>query len=100
MECKIALIKGDGIGPEIVDEAVKVLDKVADKYGHTMNYTRVLMGGESIDAAGVPLTDEAVATCKSSDAVLLGAVGGPKWEDVYKRQVWWRVILQVLWKRK
>ena len=81
MECKIALIKGDGIGPEIVDEAVKVLDKVADKYGHTMNYTRVLMGGESIDATGVPLTDEAVATCKSSDAVLLGAVGGPKWDD-------------------
>lgn len=81
MECKIALIKGDGIGPEIVDEAVKVLDKVAKKFGHTMNYTRVLMGGESIDATGVPLTDEAIDACKASDAVLLGAVGGPKWDN-------------------
>ena len=61
MEFQIALIKGDGIGPEIVDEAVKVLDAAAARYGHTFHYTRVLMGGESIDAHGVPLTDEAIA---------------------------------------
>lgn len=69
MNYKIALIKGDGIGPEIVDEAVKVLDRVGAKYGHTFDYTRVLMGGESIDACGVPLTDEAIAQCKASDSV-------------------------------
>lgn len=82
MEKKIALIKGDGIGPEIVDEAVKVLDKICEKYGHTFHYTRVLMGGESIDATGVPLTDEALEEAKASDAVLLGSVGGPKWDDM------------------
>lgn len=82
MEKQIALIKGDGIGPEIVDEAVKVLDKIAEKYGHTFHYTRVLMGGESIDAAGVPLTEEALKTALHSDAVLLGSVGGPKWDDM------------------
>ena len=86
MESRITLIPGDGIGPEIVREAVKVLDSVADKYGHKFDYTRILMGGCSIDEYGVPLTDEAVATAKASDAVLLGAVGGnvgnPKWYDV------------------
>ncbi len=86
MESRITLIPGDGIGPEIVREAVKVLDKVADKYGHKFNYTKILMGGCSIDEYGVPLTDEAVATAKASDAVLLGAVGGnvgnSKWYDV------------------
>lgn len=86
MESRITLIPGDGIGPEIVREAVKVLDSVADKYGHKFNYTRILMGGCSIDEYGVPLTDEAVATAKASDAVLLGAVGGnvgnSKWYDV------------------
>lgn len=76
MEFNITLIPGDGIGPEIVREACKVLDKVGSKYGHTFNYTKVLMGGCSIDAYGVPLTDEALATAKASDAVLLGAVGG------------------------
>ena len=76
MNCNIAVIKGDGIGPEIVTEAMKVLDKVAEKYGHTFNYTQVLMGGCSIDATGVPLTDEAIETCKASDAVLLGSIGG------------------------
>ena len=76
MDFQIALIKGDGIGPEITGEAVKVLDAVAARYGHTFHYTRVLMGGESIDAHGVPLTDEAIAACKASDAVLLGAIGG------------------------
>lgn len=76
MEYNVTLIPGDGIGPEIVREARKVLDKVADKYGHKFNYKEVLMGGCSIDAYGVPLTDEALATAKASDAVLLGAVGG------------------------
>lgn len=82
MEKQIALIKGDGIGPEIVDEAVKVLDRICEKYGHTFHYTRVLMGGESIDATGVPLTDEALEAAKASDAVLLGSVGGPKWDHM------------------
>lgn len=86
MESRITLIPGDGIGPEIVREAVKVLDSVADKYGHKFDYTKILMGGCSIDEYGVPLTDEAVATAKASDAILLGAVGGnvgnSKWYDV------------------
>ena len=86
MESRITSIPGDGIGPEIVREAVKVLDSVADKYGHKFDYTKILMGGCSIDEYGVPLTDEAVATAKASDAVLLGAVGGnvgnSKWYDV------------------
>ena len=73
MECKIAVISGDGIGPEIVREAKKVLDAVAAKYGHTFNYTDVLMGGASIDVHGIPLTDEAIETAKSSDAVLMGS---------------------------
>ncbi len=76
MNFNIAVIKGDGIGPEIVNEAIKVLDKVAAKYNHTFNYTDVLMGGCSIDATGVPLTDEAIEVCKASDAVLLGSIGG------------------------
>ena len=76
MECKIAVISGDGIGPEIVREAKKVLDAVAAKYGHTFNYTDVLMGGASIDVHGIPLTDEAIETAKSSDAVLMGSIGG------------------------
>lgn len=76
MEFNVTLILGDGIGPEIVREARKVLDRVAEKYGHRFTYKEVLMGGCSIDAYGVPLTDEALATAKASDAVLLGAVGG------------------------
>ena len=76
MEYNITLIPGDGIGPEIVDEARKVLAKVGKVYGHNFNYTKILMGGCSIDEYGVPLTDEAVQIAKSSDAVLLGAVGG------------------------
>ena len=86
MEFNIAVIKGDGIGPEIVTEAMKVLDAVASKYGHKFNYTQILMGGCSIDAYGVPLTEEALNTAKNSDSVLLGAVGGnvgnSKWYDV------------------
>ena len=76
MNKKITVIKGDGIGPEIVTEAIKVLDKVCEKFGHKFEYTDILMGGCSIDACGVPLTDEAVATAKAADAVLLGAIGG------------------------
>lgn len=85
MEYRIATISGDGIGPEIVREAKKVLDKVGQKYGHNFNYEEVLMGGISIDTYGVPLTDEALETAKKSDAVLLGAVGGnvgnSRWYD-------------------
>ena len=76
MVCNLAVIKGDGIGPEIVTEAMKVLDAVGVKYGHTFNYEHILMGGCSIDATGEPLTDEAVAIAKSKDAVLLGSIGG------------------------
>ena len=86
MEFNVAAISGDGIGPEIVREAKKVLDKVGSVYGHKFNYTDILMGGCSIDAYGVPLTDEALEVAKNSDAVLLGAVGGnvgnSKWYDV------------------
>lgn len=77
----ITVLKGDGIGPEIVDEALKVLDKVASIYNHTFNYTFVDMGGCSIDKYGVPITDEGLKLCKESDSVLLGAVGGPKWDS-------------------
>lgn len=76
MELNVAVIKGDGIGPEIVDEAIKVLNKVADKFNHSINYREVLMGGASIDAYGVPLTEETIDVCKSSDAVLMGSIGG------------------------
>lgn len=86
MNCRIVTIPGDGIGPEIVREACRVLDQVGKVYGHTFTYTEVLMGGCSIDAYGVPLTEEALETAKKSDAVLLGAVGGnvgnSRWYDV------------------
>lgn len=76
MECHIGVISGDGIGPEIVAEAKKVLDKAGEKYGHSFTYQDILMGGCSIDATGVPLTDEAIAAAKASDAVLMGSIGG------------------------
>ena len=76
MEYKIALIPGAGIGPEIVAEAKKVLDRVCEKYSHKFSYTEVLLGGASIDAHGVPLTEEAIAQAKASDAVLMGSIGG------------------------
>lgn len=79
MEYKIALIRGDGIGPEVVGEAVKALDTVAAKFGHQFLYTDVLMGGCAIDAVGKSYPEGTAQTCKSCDAVLLGAVGGPKW---------------------
>ena len=76
MNLRITCIPGDGIGPEIVAEAKKVLDAVAVKYGHSITYTDILMGGASIDVHGVPLTDEAIETAKSADAVLMGSIGG------------------------
>ena len=76
MICNLAVIKGDGIGPEIVTEAMKVLDAVGEKYGHTFNYEQLLMGGCSIDAYGEPLTQETIDIAKSKDAVLMGSIGG------------------------
>lgn len=76
MNYKIAVIPGDGIGPEIVREAQKVLDVTGKKYGFTLDYTELLMGGASIDVHGIPLTDDTIAIAKSSDAVLMGSIGG------------------------
>ncbi len=82
MTYNIALLKGDGIGPEIVESAVRVLDAVAEKYGHTFNFTPYDIGGVAIDKYGIPLPEETVAGCLNSDSVLLGAVGGPKWDTL------------------
>ena len=82
MKYNIAVVKGDGVGPEIVSEAMLVLDKIGEKFGHEFCYQEVLAGGCSIDANGVPLTQETIDTCKAADSVLLGAVGGPKWDNV------------------
>ena len=82
MEFNIALVKGDGIGPEIVDGAVEVLKVLGEKYGHKFNFTEYLAGGCAIDACGEPLPAATVEGCKNSDSVLLGAVGGPKWDTL------------------
>ena len=82
MDKKIAVIRGDGIGPEIVNEAIRVLDAVAKKYNHNFEYTDVDMGGCAIDKWGEPLPKEMLEKCLASDSVLLGAVGGPKWDNV------------------
>ncbi|MBR6623657.1 MAG: 3-isopropylmalate dehydrogenase [Ruminococcus sp.] len=82
MNFNIALLKGDGIGPEIVDGAVAVLEKIAVKFGHTFNFTPYLIGGCAIDTAGMPLPQETIDGCLASDSVLLGAVGGPKWDEL------------------
>ena len=82
MNKTIALIPGDGIGPDVVAEAVNVLNAVAKKYGHSFSYKEVIAGGCSIDKFGKPLTDEQLETVKSCDAALLGAVGGPKWDNL------------------
>jgi DNA-directed RNA polymerase subunit K/omega len=79
---KIAVIKGDGIGPEIVDEAIKVLYAVAHKENFTLTYSEYLMGGAALDVTGVPLPDETVRGAKDADAVLFGAIGGPKWDNL------------------
>lgn len=81
---KIAVLKGDGIGPEVVDEGIKVLEKISEKYSIDFSFDYAPIGGASIDEHGVPLTDETIDKCKVSDAVLLGAVGGPKWETIPK----------------
>jgi 3-isopropylmalate dehydrogenase len=81
MHAKIAVLPGDGIGPEVVAEGLKVLRRVAEAFGHTFEFAEGLAGGIAIDRMGNPLPDESMALCKASDAVLLGAVGGPKWSD-------------------
>ncbi len=82
MNYNIALVKGDGIGPEIVDCAAKVLDAVGAKYGHNFNYIDLPAGGNAIDRFGIPLPEETIKGCLASDSVLLGAVGGPKWDTL------------------
>ena len=82
MKYSVALLKGDGIGPEIVDSAVEVLKKVGTKFGHEFEFTPYLIGGCAIDATGEPLPEETVKGCLASDSVLLGAVGGSKWDNL------------------
>ncbi len=79
---KVAVIKGDGIGPEIVEAGIKVLDKIAEKYNHQFEYEEVFMGGCAIDKFGEPLPDKELEKCLKSDSIILGAVGGPKWDNV------------------
>lgn len=86
MTKNIAIIRGDGIGPEIMAQAVAVLDKVSEKFGHTFNYTEAPMGGEAIDRFDDSLPQSSLDTCLSSDSVLLSAVGGPKWDNVSKEK--------------
>jgi 3-isopropylmalate dehydrogenase len=81
LKAKIVLLPGDGIGPEVVDQAERVLTTIANHYGHEFEYSRHSIGGASIDLYGAPLTEEILMECKDSDAVLLGAVGGPKWDN-------------------
>ena len=83
---KVGVIKGDGIGPEIVDEALKVLDRIAETYGHSFSYIQLLMGGASIDVNGLPLTEETLAAAKTCDAVLMGSIGGDA-----KTSPWYRL---------
>src|ERR1700759_4843767 len=80
-KANLVLLPGDGIGPEIVAEAKKVLEKIASKFGHSFTFATHLIGGAAIDATGTALPQETTDACKGSDAVLLGAVGGPKWDD-------------------
>ncbi|MBR2752872.1 MAG: 3-isopropylmalate dehydrogenase, partial [Lachnospiraceae bacterium] len=82
MAYKIALVPGDGIGPEIVDSAVQVLEKIGTMFGHQFEFTSYLAGGCAIDETGIPLPQETLEGCLASDSVLLGAVGGPKWDTL------------------
>lgn len=84
MEKTITVIRGDGIGPEIVNQAIRVLDRIAEKFGHTFHYQNILAGGCAIDAYGTSLPKESLEKCLNCDSVLLGAVGGPKWDGVPK----------------
>ncbi len=81
MNAKIVVVAGDGIGPEVTGEAEKVLETVGRKFGHSFQFDRQLLGGCAIDATGTPLPEETLAACQTADAILLGAVGGPKWDD-------------------
>ena len=81
-EYNIAVLKGDGIGPEIVEEAIRVLDRAGEKFGFRLRYHYALLGGCAIDETGVPLPQQTVDACKAADSTLLGAVGGPKWDGV------------------
>lgn len=81
MKAHLVLLPGDGIGPEITEQAKLVLDKVSQKFGHDFDFSSHLIGGIAIDSTGEPLPEDTVAACRSSDAILLGAVGGPKWDD-------------------
>jgi 3-isopropylmalate dehydrogenase len=82
MDYKITILKGDGIGPEIVNEGIKIFDKIGKIYNHNFIYERGYLGGESIDKYGVPLSEETIKLCKESDSILLGSIGGPKWDDI------------------
>jgi len=82
MNFKVAVIPGDGIGPEVIDETMKVLQKIEELYGHSFDFTEVFAGGCAIDMEGIPLPTKTLEVCKASDAVLLGAVGGPKWDTL------------------
>src|SRR5262249_46682745 len=81
MKAQLAILPGDGIGPEVVAQAIRVLDAVARRYDHGFTYREALLGGAAIDQTGTALPDETIAVCRDSAAVLLGAVGGPKWDD-------------------
>src|SRR5438309_5821717 len=81
MNKKIAVIKGDGIGPEVTVQAIRVLDAVAEQFGHEFDYNYGLMGADAIDKTGNPLPDETVSLCKESDAILFGAIGHPKYDN-------------------
>lgn len=82
MEYKLAVIRGDGVGPDVIDAAIGCLDAIARRFGHTFTYTFPLMGGAAIDGTGVPLPQETIDACMHSDAVLMGPVGGPKWDNL------------------
>lgn len=82
MEKQIAVLPGDGIGPEVTDAAREVLQAVADRFGHTFSYKKALLGGCAIDEVGTPLPEETLDVCRHADGILLGAVGGPKWDTL------------------
>lgn len=82
MNFKIAVIKGDGIGPEIIDETIKILNKIGEKYSHNFQYKEALAGGAAIDKCSTPLPEETLNICRNTDALLFGAVGGPKWDNL------------------
>ena len=82
MKFVIATLPGDGIGPEVIEQTCAVFNKIGELYGHSFEFKEYLVGGAAIDQLGEPLPEETLAGCLASDSVLLGAVGGPKWEDL------------------